>query len=154
MKTPSQIFYRLLFLLSFSVSSSFGGAALTGTLGGTLRSNLREAHFSYTVSGYYKFDEMTLFGIESGQGVYDNSKTVPILASTYIRFPLGRIILPVIKGEIGSTVNGPPSGFMWRGGGGFDCKNGKYSSLLFLGGFEKLGNVGAYFLRAGLLLEL
>ncbi len=140
-----------LFLCSFVNAE---GAALAGTLGATMRGNFKETHFSYAVSGYYKFDEMVLLGMESGQGCYANSKTVPILGSAYIRLPLGRVILPVFKGEVGYAVNGPPSGYIWRGGGGLDCKNGKYSSLLFLGGYEKLGGVGAYFARAGILLEL
>ena len=45
---------------------------------------------------------------------------------------------------------------IWRAGGGFDIKNGDYSSILLMGGFQFLEDRGKgyVYLQAGILVEL
>lgn len=129
------------------------GAVLTGTLGADSRDHFKGAHFGYSAAFYGKLDDMTLVGIQSGQGTVASSQAIPILASAIVRLPIGRIVLPIAIGDVGYALDDHHSGLIWRGGGGFDIRNGRHSSLLLLGAYERQGSQAGWFGRGGLLLE-
>lgn len=133
--------------------SVHAGAAITGTLGVSSRDHFRGGMFAYSGAIYQKFDEMVLLGIQSGIGSIAGPSSVPILGSAILRLPFGRIILPFAAGEIGYVLDEDDAGLLWRGGGGFDIKNGRHSSLLILGGLESASGLEGWYGRAGLLLE-
>lgn len=130
-----------------------GGLVLTGTMGATSRAHFRGAAFAYSASGYIKFDDMTLLGIQSGQGTVAGPHAIPVLASAFIRLPVGRIVLPIATGEAGYAFADSGSGLLWRGGGGFDIRNGRHSSFLLQGAYERQSSRSGWMARAGLLLE-
>jgi len=96
---------------------------------------------------------MTLVGIQSGQGTVSSSQAIPILASAIIRLPIGRIVLPIATGDVGYALDDHHAGLIWRGGGGFDIRNGRHSSLLLQGAYERQGSLAGWSARGGLLLE-
>lgn len=81
------------------------------------------------------------------------SSSVPVLGSALVRLPIGRIVLPVAIGDMGYVFADSGSGLLWRGGGGFDIRNGRHSSLLLLGAYESSGKAAGWMGRAGILLE-
>ncbi len=132
------------------------GGAVTGSLGTQSTDGFGNIAFAYSVGVYGKFDEQTLLGLESGQGTGAGSSTIPLTASALVRLPLGRVMLPIVKGEFGYALADTLSGFVWRFGGGLDIKNGRRSSLLVMGGYEKsyaLTGPGGWYTRFGILLE-
>src|SRR5690606_30973238 len=130
-----------------------GGVVLTGTFGANSRDHFRGARFAYSAAGYFKFDDMTLLGIQSGQGTVAGGDAIPVLGSAMIRLPLGRIVLPMATGDVGYAIHDEHAGLIWRAGGGFDIRNGRHSSFLLLGGFEKQDTLSGWMGRLGLLLE-
>jgi hypothetical protein len=130
-----------------------GGAVVTGTLGADSRDHFRGAAFAYNVGLFEKFDDQTLVGIQSGQGTVAGSRAIPIFGSAMIRLPIGRIVLPVATGDIGYALDDDHAGFIWRAGGGFDIRNGRRSSLLLLGSYERQASLAGWSGRAGILLE-
>ena len=79
---------------------------------------------------------------------------VPALASAYVRLPFGSVMMPVGTFDFGYAF-GDDSQMMWKAGGGFDIKLGRYSSILLLSGYQNLKKTGDYvYFRCGLLLEL
>ncbi|HKP96336.1 MAG TPA: hypothetical protein VJ385_11330 [Fibrobacteria bacterium] len=140
-------------LLALFPPASRAGLVLTGTLGANSGDSFRGAHFAYSAAAYAKFDDMTLLGVQSGQGTVAGSEAIPVLGSAIIRLPIGRIVLPVATGEAGYAFDDDHSGFLWRGGGGFDIRNGRHSSILALGAYESQGSRAGWLGRLGILLE-
>lgn len=107
------------------------------------------AHF------WYPIDQMVFFGIGSGYEELDNVAYVPVMASAWVRLPIGGQVLPVVTGDFGYAF-GEEHQMIWRAGGGFDIKNGDYSSLLLMGGFQFLEHSGRgyVYLQAGILVEI
>jgi hypothetical protein len=129
------------------------GMVITGTLGADSREHFKGAHFGYSAGVYAKFDDMTLLGLQSGQGSVSGSDAIPLLASAIVRLPIGRIVLPIATGDIGYALDDDHPGVLWRGGGGFDIRNGRHSSILAQGAYERQGSRAGWMGRLGILLE-
>lgn len=140
-------------LLALAALSAHGGAVLTGTFGANSRDHFRGARFAYSAAGYFKFDDMTLLGVQSGLGTVAGGDAIPVLGSAMVRLPIGRIVLPVATGDMGYAFHDEHAGFIWRAGGGLDIRNGRRSSFLLLGAFEKQQALSGWMGRLGLLLE-
>ena len=143
----------LLLLIGLLPISARGGAVITGTLGADSRDHFKGALFAYNVGLFAKFDDQTLIGFQSGQGTLTGSQSIPVLGSAMIRLPIGRVVLPVATGDIGYAIDKRNSGFLWRAGGGFDIRNGRSSSFLLLGNYERQGSRFGWSGRLGILLE-
>lgn len=144
------IFFVFAALLPFAAQAD---VVLTGTFGANSRDHFKGAHFAYSAALYAKFDDMTLLGIQSGQGTVSGSDAIPLLGSAMIRLPIGRVVLPVAIGDMGYAFDEDHPGFLWRAGGGFDIRNGRHSSILALGAYETQGSRAGWMGRLGLLLE-
>jgi len=150
MRAARPLLRILIFALPLTVHA---GAVLTGTLGADSRDHFKGARFAYSAALYGKLDDMTLVGVQSGQGTVAGSEAIPVLGSAIIRLPIGRIVLPVALGDIGYAFDPDHSGLMWRGGGGFDMRNGRHSSILALGAYERQASRAGWMGRLGILLE-
>lgn len=139
--------------LALTPIAADAGAVLTGSLGANSRDAFKGAGFAYSAAAYLKFDDMTLLGVQGGQGSVVGSGSVPVLGSALVRLPIGRIVLPVAIGDMGYVFADSGSGLLWRGGGGFDIRNGRHSSLLLLGAYEASGKLSGWMGRVGILLE-
>lgn len=148
-------FTALLLSLTVSLipSPAHAGLAIAGSLGGQTRLDFSEPGFGYTVGLYSKIDEQVWLGVQSGQGVAGEPSSIPILASAYVRLPIGRVVMPVATGGLGYAIGDEQKGFIWRAGGLFDIRNGRRSSLLLGTEYEGLKGRGGLVGRAGLLLE-
>ena len=133
--------------------AAHAGLVLTGSMGTNSRDHFRGAMFAYSAAGYLKFDDMTLIGVQSGQGSVAGADAVPVLGSALVRLPLGRVVLPFASGDVGYVFAGAHAGLLWRAGGGFDIRNGRHSSFLLQGAYERRGALAGWLGRAGLLLE-
>ena len=113
--------------------------------------------FNLNIYGHlwYPIDQMLFVGIGSGYQEIDNVGLVPLSTSLWIRLPIGSQILPVATGDIGYLI-GSEHQLFWRTGGGLDIKNGDYSSILLMGGYEFLDHAGKgyAYIQAGILIEL
>ena len=154
---PGRYFSSLIFACMLMVPGHpvFCGMAATGTVGVQARSGFQNMNFGYSLSGYYKFDDQVLLGVQSGQGVAGDATAVPLLAAAYVRLPVGKVIVPVATGGAGYAFSSySVSSFLWRAGGAFDIRNGRRSSILIGSEYEGHGNYSGILLRAGLMLEL
>lgn len=104
---------------------------------------------------WYPIDQMLFVGVGSGYQEIDNVSLVPLSASLWIRLPIGSQILPVATGDLGYLI-GSDHQLFWRIGGGTDIKNGDYSSILVMGGYQFLEHMGKgyAYVQAGILIEL
>jgi hypothetical protein len=134
-------------------SASRAGLVLTGSMGANSREHFRGAVFAYSAAGYLKIDDMTLVGIQSGQGSVVGADAIPVLGSALVRLPMGRVVLPIAIGDVGYVFSDAHPGLLWRAGGGFDIRNGRRSSFLLQGAYESRGSRAGWMGRAGLLLE-
>jgi hypothetical protein len=150
---PLFLALAIAFTVSFIPSTAHAGIAITGSLGGQSRLDFSQPSFGYTVGLYSKIDEQVWLGVQSGQGVADEASAIPILASAYVRLPIGRVVMPVATGGLGYAIGDEQKGFIWRAGGLFDIRNGRRSSLLLGTEYEALKGRGGLVGRAGLLLE-
>ena len=141
------------FLAAFSATSAQAFPVLIGSLGAVSRDHFQGGRFAWSAGLLFKFDEQILLGAQSGQGTVGAPGSIPALGSLMVRLPLGRIVLPVAVGDVGYAFSDNP-GFLWRGGGGFDIRNGRRSSFLVLGGYEGHASRSGWFGRFGLLLEI
>jgi hypothetical protein len=148
---PTLALFALMVLLLPSPTRA--GAAVTATLGANSRDHFKGAHFGYSGGIYMKWDEMVLIGVQSGIGSLVGPSSIPILGSALMRLPIGRVIMPFASGDVGYVLDDQDPGLLWRTGGGFDIKNGRYSSLLLQGGYEAASGMAGWYGRAGLLLE-
>jgi hypothetical protein len=150
---PARTLRRLILLCSLLPAAAQAGAVMTGTFGADSRDRYKGAGFAYSAAFYAKFDDMTLLGIQSGQGTVSSSEAIPLLGSAMIRLPIGRIILPIAIGDLGYAFDDDHPGLLWRAGGGFDIRNGRHSSILLLGAHESQASHYGWIARLGLLLE-
>jgi hypothetical protein len=146
-------YFSFLFVLVLTPLLASGGVVMTGTFGANSRDHFIGAKLAYNAAFYAKLDDQTLLGLQSGQGTVSSSRAIPIYASAIIRLPLGRIVLPIATGDLGYALDSQHAGFIWRAGGGFDIRNGRHSSLLLLGAYEKQGSAVGWAGRLGVLLE-
>jgi hypothetical protein len=133
--------------------ASHAALVLTGSMGANSRDHFRGAVFAYSAAGYLKFDDMTLIGVQSGQGSVAGADAIPLLGSAMVRLPIGRVVLPVATGDVGYAFADSGSGLLWRAGGGLDIRNGRHSSFLAQGAYESCGSRAGWLARLGLLLE-
>ena len=113
--------------------------------------------FNLNVYGHwwYPIDQMLFFGIGSGYQEIDNVGLIPLSGSLWVRLPIGSQVLPVATGDVGYLF-GSDHQLFWRTGGGLDIKNGDYSSILLMGGYQFLDHAGKgyVYLQAGILVEI
>ena len=128
--------------------------AVTGMLGVQTHPGFEGTGFGFNLSAYEKFDEQVLLGVQSGRGIAGHPSSVPVLAAGYMRLPFGSVVVPVATGGVGYAF-GPDSGsgFIWRGGGALDIRNGRRSSLLLGAEYESFRDLGGIVIRGGALLE-
>jgi hypothetical protein len=145
----------LAFLIPGGGASAFAlpPLAVTGTIGLQARPDFEGSGFGYNLAVYSRFDEQVLLGVQSGQGVAGHPTLVPVLAAGYMRLPFGRVFVPAATGGVGMAV-GDGGGFLWRGGGVLDIRNGRRSSLLLGCEYEGFDGRGGLVVRGGALLEI
>ena len=104
---------------------------------------------------WYRIDQMLFVGVGSGYQEIDNVGLVPVSGALWVRLPIGSQILPVATGDLGYLI-GSDHQLFWKVGGGLDIKNGDYSSILVMSGYEFLDHTGKGYLyvQAGILVEL
>jgi hypothetical protein len=136
-----------------SFAAALPPLAVTGTLGLQTRPDFAGSGFGYNLAAYSRFDEQVLLGVQSGQGVAGHPSLMPVLAAGYMRLPFGRVFVPAATGGIGMAL-GTGGGFLWRGGGLLDIRNGRRSSLLLGCEYEGFDGRGGLVVRGGALLEL
>lgn len=150
MSLPVTFIFAYLFIF---VSSGWAGVVITGTLGADSENKFKGGHFGYSAGIYTKPDDMTLLGVRSGQGTVASAKAIPVFASAIVRLPLGRVVLPVATADVGYAIDDNYPGFLWCGGGGFDIRNGRHSSLFLLAAYQGQSSISGWTARAGILLE-
>lgn len=125
--------------------------------GGVVNHVGHPTNFNLNVYGHYWFpiDQMLFVGVGSGYQEIDNVGLIPVSASAWIRLPIGSQTLPVATGDWGYLF-GEDNQMFWRVGGGFDIKNGDYSSIMLMGGYQFLDHDGRgyVYLQAGILVEI
>ena len=128
--------------------------AVTGTLGVQSNPDFKGTGFGFNLTAYQKFDEQVLLGVQSGAGVAGHPSSVPVLAAGFMRLPFGSVFVPAATGGLGYAF-GPDdgTGFIWRGGGALDIRNGRRSSLLLGCEYEGFKHRGGLVIRGGALLE-
>lgn len=136
-----------------SFATALPPLAATGTLGLQTRPDFAGSGFGYNLAVYSRFDEQVLLGAQTGQGVAGHPSLIPVLAAGYMRLPFGSVFVPAATGGIGMAI-GEGGGFLWRGGGLLDIRNGRRSSLLLGCEYEGFDGHGGLVVRGGALLEL
>lgn len=113
--------------------------------------------FNLNVFGHYWFpiDQMLFVGVGTGYQELDNVGLIPVTGSVWVRLPIGSQTLPVATGDWGYLI-GSDHQMFWRAGGGVDIKNGDYSSIMLMGGYQFLEHDGHgyIYVQAGILIEL
>lgn len=113
--------------------------------------------FNLNVYGHFWFpiDQMLFVGVGTGYQEIDNQTLIPVSGSLWVRLPIGRTVLPVVTGDWGYLF-GRNDQMFWRAGGGIDIKNGDYSSIMLMGGYQFLDSDGKgyAYIQAGILIEL
>lgn len=147
----------ILFVCAMTFAVPRANAFTMDVQGGIVNSVSDITSFNLNVFGHIWFpiDQMVFFGIGSGYNELDNVGYIPVMASAWVRLPIGGQTLPVVTGDIGYAF-GDDHQMIWRAGGGFDIKNGDYSSILLMGGYQFLEERGKgyVYLQAGILVEL
>lgn len=147
----------ILFVCALTFAAPRVNAFTMDVQGGIVNSVSDITSFNLNVFGHIWFpiDQMVFFGIGSGYNELDNVGYIPVMASAWVRLPIGGQTLPVVTGDIGYAF-GDDHQMIWRAGGGFDIKNGDYSSILLMGGYQFLEERGKgyVYLQAGILVEL
>jgi hypothetical protein len=145
----------LLALAAATTAYALPPLAVTGTLGVQTSPDFKGSGFGYNLAVYNRFDEQVLLGVQSGQGVAGHPSSIPMLAAGFMRLPFGRVFVPAATGGVGYALgSGDGAGFIWRGGGLLDIRNGRRSSLLLGCEYESFGGRGGLAVRGGLLLDL
>ncbi len=150
-----RILTAILFALAFTVIPA--DAFTMDVQAGVVNHVSELSKFNLNIYGHlwYPIDQMLFVGIGSGYQEIDNVGLVPVSASLWVRLPIGSQILPVATGDLGYLI-GSDHQFFWRTGGGLDIKNGDYSSILVMGGYQFLDHVGKgyAYIQAGILVEI
>jgi len=147
--------------LVLALVAGFGAApagAFTMDLqGGVVNGCSSMSSFNLNVFGHFWFpiDQMLFVGVGSGYQEIDNVSLVPLSGSVWVRLPIGSTALPVATGDWGYLI-GSDHQMFWRAGGGIDIKNGDYSSIMIMGGYQFLDHFGKgyVYLQAGILVEM
>ncbi len=153
--TFSKFILTLVLVLSAATSAlALPPMAVTGTVGMQTNPDFKGTGFGFNLSAYQKFDEQVLLGLQSGAGIAGHPSSVPVLAAGFMRLPFGSVFVPAATGGLGYAF-GPDdgSGFIWRGGGALDIRNGRRSSLLLGCEYEGFKHRGGLVIRGGALLE-
>lgn len=118
-------------------------------------SELSSFNMSFYGHWWFPIDQMLFVGVGGGYQELDNVGYVPLSGSLWVRLPIGRQVLPVATGDFGYMI-GERHQMFWRAGGGLDIKNGDYSSILVMAGYQFLNHDGHgyVYLHAGILVEL
>jgi len=150
-----RILTAILFAIAFAAVPS---SAFTADVQAGVVNHVSEiTNFNLNVYGHwwYPIDQMLFVGVGSGYQEIDNVGLVPLSASAWVRLPIGGQTLPVATGDWGYLI-GSDHQMFWKVGGGLDIKNGDYSSIMLMGGYEFLEHDGKGFvyLQAGILIEL
>ena len=150
-----RILTAILFAIAFAAVPS---SAFTADIQAGVVNHVSEiTNFNLNVYGHwwYPIDQMVFVGVGCGYQEIDNVSLVPLSASAWVRLPIGGQTLPVATGDWGYLI-GSDHQMFWKVGGGLDIKNGDYSSIMLMGGYEFLEHDGKGFiyLQAGILLEL
>jgi len=145
----------LLLALAFAVAPA---SAFTMDVQGGIVNHVSEmGKFNLNIYGHfwYPIDQMLFFGIGTGYQEIDNVSMIPVSGSVWVRLPIGRVVLPVVTGDWGYLC-GKNHQMFWRAGGGLDIKNGDFSSILVMGGYQFLDHYGKgyAYVQAGILIEL
>lgn len=149
-------FLACLFLvLSFTAPSANAFFTMDASFGSVIPfSSPSKATFDFSGHFWIPIDQMLFLGIGSGYQEIEDTVFVPVTGSAWIRLPIGRRVLPVVTGDFGYAL-GTEHQIIWKAGGGLDIKNGDYSSILLLAGYQRLKkNGGSIYLRAGILIEI
>ncbi len=150
-----RFFSAFLFALAFAVIPA--NAFTMDVQGGVVNHVSEIKNFNLNVYGHlwYPIDQMLFFGIGTGYQEIDNVGLVPVSGALWVRLPIGSQILPVATGDLGYLI-GSDHQLFWKVGGGLDIKNGDYSSILVMSGYEFLDHAGKGYLyvQAGILVEL
>jgi hypothetical protein len=145
----------ILFALAFSVvpASAFTMDVQAGVVNHV--SEFSKCNLNVYGHLWYPIDQMLFVGIGSGYQEIDNVSLVPVSGSLWVRLPIGGQMLPVATGDFGYLI-GHGHQMFWRAGGGIDLKNGDYSSILVMGGYEFLEHAGKgyAYIQAGILIEI
>lgn len=154
MSSPSRFFVAAAFLAFASYAPALPPLAVTGTLGVQTSPDFEGSGFGYNIGLYNRFDGQVLLGVQTGQGIAGHPGSVPVLAAGIMRLPFGRVFVPAATGGIGYAIgSGDEAGFLWRGGGLLDIRNGRRSSLLIGCEYESFRGRGGLAVRGGALLE-
>ena len=144
-------------LLAIALAVVPASAFTMDVQGGVVNHASELTEFNLNIYGHlwYRIDQMLFVGVGSGYQEIDNTALVPLSASLWVRLPIGSQILPVATGDIGYLI-GSDHQLFWRTGGGLDIKNGDYSSILLMGGYQFLDHAGKgyVYLQAGILIEI
>jgi hypothetical protein len=145
----------ILLALAFAVVPA---SAFTMDVQGGIVNHVSEiGKFNLNVFGHfwYPIDQMLFFGVGTGYQEIDNVSLIPVSGSVWVRLPIGTTALPVATGDWGYLF-GSNHQMFWRAGGGLDIKNGDYSSIMVMGGYQFLDHDGKgyVYVQAGILVEL
>lgn len=139
-------------LLTFKLAEALTADFSVGSTNFT--EEFSDFNFSTSIHLWYPLDQMVFLGVGLDYQRFGDVTLVPALASAYVRLPFGSVMMPVGTFDFGYAF-GDDSQMMWKAGGGFDIKLGRYSSILLLSGYQNLKKTGDYvYFRCGLLLEL
>ena len=156
-KTLSRFAFVKAFLLALAFATIPANAFTLDAQGGIANrvSSLSRFNMSFYGHWWLPIDQMLFVGVGGGYEELDNIGYVPLSGSLWVRLPVGRQVLPVATGDIGYMI-GKRHQMFWRAGGGVDIKNGDYSSILLMGGYQFLNHDGHgyVYLQAGILVEI
>ena len=146
-----------LFIFAVAMTAVPARAFTMDVQGGVVNHVSDITSFNLNVFGHYWFpiDQMLFVGIGTGYQEIDNISLIPVAGSLWVRLPFGRTVLPVATGDWGYLI-GSDHQMFWRAGGGVDIKNGDYSSIMLMGGYQFLDHDGKgyVYVQAGILVEI
>lgn len=146
-----------LFIFAVAMTAVPARAFTMDVQGGVVNHVSDITSFNLNVFGHYWFpiDQMLFVGIGTGYQEIDNVSLIPVAGSLWVRLPFGRTVLPVATGDWGYLI-GSDHQMFWRAGGGVDIKNGDYSSIMLMGGYQFLDHDGKgyIYVQAGILVEI
>jgi cellulose synthase/poly-beta-1,6-N-acetylglucosamine synthase-like glycosyltransferase len=151
------ISFLICFILSLSVAVPNANAILTMDLSvGAITTAPKPDRANISLGGHLwlPIDQMIFIGAGGYYQEIDKTIFIPVTGSVWIRLPIGKQVLPLIIADYGYAV-GSDHQFVWSAGLGIDIKNGDYSSLILMAGYQKLKKKDDYFyIRAGFLIEI
>jgi hypothetical protein len=127
-------------LLSFLLLSSYVSWVYAGPIpknaliieGGAWMAKSADIQFQATL--LKPLDQMVFVGLGSGYQQHGDEAWVPVFGSLDMRLPIGRALLPLVRGQAGYRLG--QDAFFWRAGGGADLKLGRHTCLWATAGIE------------------